>query len=301
MDEKHRGVLATGPEEFVNGSLYRQQSSALDNPEYTMTNKGIRIETGLQYSSDGVTVLPLHHSKESHDIIGIYLKAYGGRTYARMRPHELANIPNASQGRLEQRYLSPSISVATKRKLDTTLENAFLFKFSLKTKYWQYESTSPSTWWDHDTQSYLRDGNKPFTAFHFFRSDWHNIGPSLNFVVAFGVTDSGLAWARIDAGSLYDAAVNGKMNLVQEQIKKLEGANESTSLAIQRRKAQNVSTTYLKVSVTSTLVHGHSTLVINMTAQPPPDYKSLLIITLLIALLILPFSLASSIYGLSGF
>ncbi|CAG7559479.1 unnamed protein product [Fusarium equiseti] len=285
VDEKHSGVLATGPEEFVNGSLYRQQSGALDNPEYTMTNKGIRIETGLQYSSDGATVLPLHHSKESHDITGIYLKAYGGRTYARMRPYELANIPNASQGRPEQRYLSPSISVATKRKLDTTLENAFLFKSSLKTIYWQYESTSPSTWWDRDTQSYLRDGNKPFTAFHYFRSDWHDVGPSLNFVVAFGVTDGGHAWARIDAGSLYDAAVSGKMHLVKEQIQKLERANESASLTIQRWKAhmleipfitgnghegtrrRNVSTTYLKVSVVNTVVHGRSTFVINMTAQ----------------------------------
>lgn len=298
VDEEYRGVLATGPEEFVNGSLYRQQSGALDNPEYTVTNKGIRIETGLQYNSDGATVLPLYHSKESRDIIGIYLKAYGGRTYARMRPHELAKIPNATQGRPEQRYLSPSISVATKRKLETTLANAFLFESSLKTKYWQYESTSPSTWWDHDAQTYLRDGNKPFTAFHFFRSDWHDVSPSMNFVVAFGVTDSGLAWVKFDTGPLYEAAVSGEMQVVKEDIEKHIQANKSSYVAIQRWKApllwrtftpgnnhgetrrQDVSVTYLKVSIKSTVVNGHSTFVINMTAQPPQNPRWLLIVLL---------------------
>jgi hypothetical protein len=309
VNEKYSGVLATGPEVFVNGSLYRQTRGALDTPEYAITNKGIRIDTGLQYTPSGDTVMSLHHSQGSHDKVGIYLKAYGGRTYARMRPHELANVGQVRQGQPEERYLTPSASVAIERKLDTTRENAFLFNSSLETEYWQYESTVPSTWWDHDTKSYLRDSNKPFAAFHFFRSDWHDTSPSLKFVVAFGVTEGGRAWARIDSDHLYKAIVNGQMHLVQEDIDEYVQLNKSSHVAISRRNPpqlvrtcstedgvevckdtlhQTVSTFHLKVFVVSTMVHGYATFAINMTAERPsePMLGIMIWFTLLFAFLI---------------
>ncbi|KAH7192816.1 uncharacterized protein B0J16DRAFT_333780 [Fusarium flagelliforme] len=230
-----------------------------------------------------------------------------------MRPHELASITNASKGRTEQRYLSPSISVATKRELETSLERAFLFEFSLNTEYWQYESTSPSTWWDHDTQSYMREGNKSFTAFHFFRSDWHDISPSMNFVVAFGMTENGLPWAKIDAGSLYEAAVSGQMGLVKEQIEKHVRANKNSSMSIQRWSpspwgasssenqtgSQTVSTTRLDLSIVSTVVNGHCTFIINMRAQPKAPVREKVMLAILI--IFLPAILVSYIFSIEIF
>ncbi|KAF5675790.1 het domain-containing protein [Fusarium heterosporum] len=106
-NEKYRGVLALGPEEFVDGSLYRQATSALHTPEFIITNKGVRINTGLHYTKTGDSILYLHHSKEGqdNDLVGVYLKAYSGGIYARMKPNELATIAKPGRGRPAQRYL----------------------------------------------------------------------------------------------------------------------------------------------------------------------------------------------------
>ncbi|SPJ82352.1 uncharacterized protein FTOL_09757 [Fusarium torulosum] len=286
VNEKYRGVLASGPEEFVNGSLYQQARTSLDTPEFTMTNKGVRIHSGLEYTDNGDVVLCLHHSKRQEDYgsVGIYLKAYSGGTYARMRPYDLATIARPVEGRPAQRYLSPSISEATERKLETALENAILFNSSLKTTFWQYESTTPTTWWDHDTQLYLRDGNKSFTAFHLFRSDWDNIAAPLRFIVAFGITENNLAWVEIDSRKLYDVAVSGQIHLVEAYRHWYNSSHVATSRQSTPRLISNcahegdhevckpylqpiIFTYLLKVSITTALVHGYPTFVINMTAE----------------------------------
>lgn len=309
--ETYRGVLASGPEEFLDGPLYRRTRGSLNTPEYTVTNKGIRIHTHLHYTPFGESVLSLHHSQHHHGTVGIYLKAHGGGTYARTRPHELAKVADSTpRGRVDQRYLSPSVSAATKRALDTTLHNAFFFNASLNTNLWQYESTSPDTWWDRDTRSYLRDGNKPFTAFHFFRSDWHDVTSSRKFVVAFGVTNSGRAWARIDAGSLYNAAVEGRVHMVEEQVQELIQSDQNFKVQISRwnppvlvetcttengRKVckdtlQTTTSIFcLKVLVVKTVVNGHATFVINMTAEEPEVYTMRTLFVLFVLLVILNF------------
>ncbi|KAM0558118.1 hypothetical protein ACHAPJ_005285 [Fusarium lateritium] len=303
VDDKYRGVLASGPEEFVNGSLYQQARPAHDTPEFTMTNKGVRINAGLQYTDNGDIVLCLHHSKgqEDYGLVGIYLRAYSSGTYARIRPYELAAIEKPDQGRLAQRYLNPSISVATERKLETALEKAILFNSSLETTLWQYESTTPATWWDHDTQLYLRDGNKSSTAFHLFRSDWDNYEPPLKFIVAFGITESNLAWAQIASDELYDTAVGGQLHLVeayrhwynssyvaisrQSTPQLIQNCAQEGSHEVCRPYLQHVSSTYhLKVSIVTALVHGYPTFVINMTAEKPKSSDRMSTVLFLVCL-----------------
>ncbi|KAF5675791.1 hypothetical protein FHETE_2394 [Fusarium heterosporum] len=171
-----------------------------------------------------------------------------------------------------------------KSKLDSTLHKAILFNFSLNTVLWQYESTSPATWWDRDTQKYLRDGNRPFIALHFFRSDWDDHVAPFKFAVAFGITSDNQAWARSLAGPLYNAATSGHMHLVEKYLH----SDDSFHVVISRQSKpelpqtydttngqkayepylrQTTSTCHLKLSISSAVVHGHSTFIINMTAE----------------------------------
>lgn len=220
-EQKYRGILAYGPEEFTTDSPAEPAQSDIYSPEFAMTNKGVRINAALSYADTGDLVLCLYYSwlrSQEYGLIGVYLKAYGDGTYARIRPTELAVIAEPASGPLAQRYLSKEIYSELEAKLDSTRENAVIFFGPFETRHYRYEWTSPAIWWDHDNRVYLRDGNTSFVAFHVFSSEWDNVMEDSRFIIAFGVSNDGAAWVSHGSSrgdELFAAAIKGNMDMVE--------------------------------------------------------------------------------------
>ncbi|KAI0910547.1 HET domain protein [Ustulina deusta] len=220
-EQKHRGFLAYGPEEFAAESRTSLVKSEIYSPEFAMTNKGIRIHTALSDAESGDLALGLQYlwpGNPDNALIGVYLRACGGGTYARMRPTELAVITKPASGPTTQRYLSREVHPGLGTKLDSMRDNAVVFSGPFETLYYRYDSTTPDLWWDHDTRTYLRDGNTSFIAFHMFRSEWDNTMEDNRFIIAFGVSNESMVWVSHGYGGndpLFAAAIRGDLDNVE--------------------------------------------------------------------------------------
>jgi hypothetical protein len=89
----YRGVLASSPKEFAHAGSIVSSTNQKNNPEFAMTNKGLRIQTSLTRGLGNTLFMPLncHRQTTGHDFIGINLVDIGGGVYARDLPHQLAS------------------------------------------------------------------------------------------------------------------------------------------------------------------------------------------------------------------
>ncbi|KAH7092457.1 heterokaryon incompatibility protein-domain-containing protein [Paraphoma chrysanthemicola] len=71
----YRGILATSPNEFGGAGAIVSSSNTKNNPEFAMTNKGLRIETSFGRGHGKSIILPLncHQNSLEHNAIGLSL------------------------------------------------------------------------------------------------------------------------------------------------------------------------------------------------------------------------------------
>jgi hypothetical protein len=89
----YRGILARSPTEFANAGIIVSSTNHKNNPEFAMTNKGLRIHTPLSRGPGSSVIISLncHRRTGGYDTVGIYLVDIGGGVYARDLPHKLAS------------------------------------------------------------------------------------------------------------------------------------------------------------------------------------------------------------------
>lgn len=122
--QKYRGVFARQPNEFIRFSVF-ENGHDIDlglktnvapgfSREFTLTNKGVRLEAALS-SSDTVlsveTTSVRYFPEKLTTELGIHLKKYGAGLYARARPHELTKFFNSVS------HLGPHSTVFLSRDL----------------------------------------------------------------------------------------------------------------------------------------------------------------------------------------
>jgi hypothetical protein len=179
-------------------------------------------------------------------------------------------------------------------KLDLTRENAFIFTGAFETLHYQYESTSPAIWWDHDSRMYLRDGNTSFVAFHIFRSEWDNTMEDNRFIIAFGVSNDGAAWVSHGSSrkdELFAAAIKGNMDMVERHgTVRFKAKDDVSILTLNRLGQVTLSTTnlekssdakpevtlfqehwrfHLQVSLSQTTINGYSSYCVELDEYIP--------------------------------
>ncbi|RSL41511.1 hypothetical protein CEP53_012712 [Fusarium sp. AF-6] len=224
---RYRGILAEEPSEFACASRLRVGVAGMDSPQFTMTNKGVKIKVGLADNGRGMLALSLNHVNEdsaADEVLGVWLKRHRNGAYARACPRFLIVVSESVFGTPSRRYLSKYISSAMAKAIDSATDNAFVFGGDFDCQYYQHLSTTSSAWWDRDRMAYLRDNGLPFVAFHLFRSGWDNSKRDNRFVLAFGVAEDGTAWFSLAADSwnrpskgadLLVAALKGDLKTVE--------------------------------------------------------------------------------------
>jgi hypothetical protein len=227
----YSGFLAQSPDNFASVADVEIAGVGVSSPEFTVTNKGIRITASLGTAGSGQpvgahTLILSLDTNQGGKAVGVYVKHYGGGMYVRERPDILAAPP-------ELRYFSstipPSVRYLTKEihgdagpRISSVMDNAFLFKGDWDTQHYSYLSTSPAVWWDQEHKMFLRDEGAPFVAFHLFKADWDTAMQDNRFIIAFGVfRDKGeeKPWFRVASDHTYPvlvgAALRGDLGRIQ--------------------------------------------------------------------------------------
>ncbi|KAI0198857.1 heterokaryon incompatibility protein-domain-containing protein [Astrocystis sublimbata] len=87
--DSYSGVFAQNPRDFLHSGEMVLSSNGMYNSEFTLCNKGIKMEMLLFYSLKmelHLLALNCHEAAAPKDNIGIYLKHHGANVYSRARP-----------------------------------------------------------------------------------------------------------------------------------------------------------------------------------------------------------------------
>lgn len=231
----YRGVLALHPSEFLRSDELFTKNDPRFNPEFSITNKGLRIRTRLHIEDDtGALAWNLQCTSDRNptDDVGIMLNHYGGNTWARLEPDKLVRIDQRwSLTGEETLYLTKHIDSYRSASLDYSKRRSFLFTGDFpSTEYYRHVGTEPRDLWDSNDQRFITSGLSSFTACLTFYSDWAT--ETREFIVACGLGSQD-PWASIltkeSAPDAFAAASLGDMKTLSAL-----GRNQKKSTTLKR-------------------------------------------------------------------
>ncbi|KAI0162084.1 heterokaryon incompatibility protein-domain-containing protein [Xylariaceae sp. FL1272] len=209
----HTGALAQSPKQFVGSQDIVLSQSLNYNPDFTVTNKGIRITVSLPTTSGiekPTMSLHCHHRERPHEPLGIYLASMSGDVFSRAHSHV---IPIEREG---QRAIDSSIFLATDTMQETVISSALAHRghhFSFKhvsapdmANPFRILSSHPERRWDDGFGFRAKDATF-FVGYNTYEALWRD--GAWRFVVACGFDSERPPWACVsfEGSDLWRAAV----------------------------------------------------------------------------------------------
>ncbi|KAF4337494.1 beta transducin [Fusarium beomiforme] len=173
-DEVHqqfRGILAKSPAEFAHCRHLRRAPTMRYGYEYSMTNKGLKLETYLGYSVDKEYLLNLAcmipNDSGDEQRVGVYLtKTPDG--YVRCWPTELFETKDSLlwAGPRHKIFIRKQVTIFGSIKLRETLRLNLACEINTGSEL-QLASfaAKPADLWDSLRQEFVTDGSEKFTGF----------------------------------------------------------------------------------------------------------------------------------------
>ncbi|KAI1873054.1 uncharacterized protein JN550_003307 [Neoarthrinium moseri] len=191
-------VLAPSPREFMNSRNVVRSQDLIYNPEFTMTNKGIRISVALSVSrAIDMSILSLHCHREDkpQQPLGIYLSSIGGEVYGRTRP---SVIPVEVAGaRSQERSIFLTKQPPLDKPTSWGLTHGHHFRFrnpSRSSDLIKLVSAFPEKRWDKQFGFRARDAYS-FVGINTYRVRWPE--DTVTFVIACGFAPSIEPWVCV--------------------------------------------------------------------------------------------------------
>lgn len=244
-----RGILASSPGEFedtgnvvftrdikynpeVSQSLQkithtqhleRVQDRELTLEQYTMTNKGLRIETGYVVGEDRTHFLILRCKWDDGapgQSLAIPLKDHGGGIFLRSDPDRLVTLP---EDELRERkapiYIKKHIRIVEEPPVYVGTERVLRKAYQFHTngsKRVTIEKVMPKALWNHQRRMFVTEGLDSFEGFVQFRiPDAGSRNKSFIVACGFAAPDSDwicMASSYDDNVLLYNSAMEGDLN-----------------------------------------------------------------------------------------
>ncbi|GAW26706.1 putative HET domain-containing protein [Rosellinia necatrix] len=132
--QKFHGIFANNPAEFRDCGAVQLSQGAAHDPEFALSNKGLRIQTDLtMVASDGAYLLELD-CRIGPDPILIWLHHHGGDVYSRSRAHEhgeqsvVHNWMLLGQQRQKMMYIHKWLDAARSVVFEVSHRHAFVLR-----------------------------------------------------------------------------------------------------------------------------------------------------------------------------
>jgi hypothetical protein len=237
LDQTHRGVLASTPSEFLHSASISLTNNTDFNPEFVMTNKGLRITSDCDSGRDGAYLMTLNCSQPDgrggNQNIGIWVRMHGGGVYSRVKSNEFGVVSAREvEGttKIRSLFISKRISSTLSATMEGSHRGAFMLRKGFNEQGVKIHDPNtpfvsgyiqPSDQWDSQRRMFLTHGSPKFTAFaSFYTLD----GSGGKFIVAFGKTDDNTEpWLTVDdhTGELTKCMLNlKKLGAIGSKCKK---------------------------------------------------------------------------------
>ncbi|EEU34403.1 uncharacterized protein NECHADRAFT_82249 [Fusarium vanettenii 77-13-4] len=166
-----RGILAQSPAEFAHCRKLRRAPNIRQGHVFTMTNRGLRLETFLGKSDDIDYVLNLDciipDDSGGEQRVGVFLsKTADG--YVRTRPAELFETQNSWiwAGARHQVFIRKRVTPFASWNLKNLSATNLAFQFNFSPGFQLHSFTAkPADLWDSHRQSFITDNSERFTGF----------------------------------------------------------------------------------------------------------------------------------------
>jgi hypothetical protein len=161
------GVFAQHPRQFQSSDRTSLINDMKFTPDFTLTNKGLKIQTELYFSvAVGLHILNINCQNSEHPekTLGIYLKHQGASVFARARPHLFALIKDADSV-TENRsiFLSKIMMRSVAESLNTVHACSFMIHQS-NDAYQSFVAAIPENLWDGASRMFITGGLKDFVG-----------------------------------------------------------------------------------------------------------------------------------------
>ena len=205
--QKCYGILANSAADFRDCGTVENLDDTMFNPEFSLTNKGLRIAHDIYRGNDGAYLMMLRCTRpvgKSREPIGIWIQQHGGGVYGRMKGDEFGAPPDGGVAKLTSLYLAKHISPTQSKGLEGSTSKAFKLRQGFNEinipayhPNFPFEAIQviPSEEWDSLRRIFLTHGASRFTGYAYFmmRRDLARDKTGLNggesFIVMFGVAE----------------------------------------------------------------------------------------------------------------
>ena len=203
------GVFARHPRDFQASDNLVLINDIKFTPEFTMTNKGLKIHTQLYFDRTenlhflGINCYDVDFPQE---IIGIFLKHQGASIFARARPHLFASLKTKTLSAITENklfFLSKSITPGIANSLHSVRRCSFFIP-QIEHFSCHFKAATPEVLWDSAQRMFITVGLQDFVGCHEY-SLYENEG----FCVVFGYGYGYDPWVRIFPSAVYGSLVGG--------------------------------------------------------------------------------------------
>lgn len=208
-DQTYQGLFAEDLSAFSESSSIYIHEDMSFSPDFTITNKGLRIEAAMKASVDsGGYLMKLNCAQKLNDgskkPVGIYLSQHAGGIYSRTRASEYAPVEDQDTP-FQSQAIFILKHVTAQRSID--LQQSHQSAFSFRTNFnreggappfpnfpFAAKAITPSQHWDAQRCMFLTHGASEFTAcIEFERRETSGIGknvfPGQWFLVVIGLAE----------------------------------------------------------------------------------------------------------------
>ena len=184
--DSYCGVFAQHPRDFKASGNLALLKDVKFTPDFTMTNKGLKIQTLLEYDlwyDVHAMQINCHDILSSSKRVGIFLKHQGANVFARARPDIFA-IEEGSRYQSQNKvfFLSKSISSTLAFSLKTLHRYSFRVH-NIQLPHWECVTIEPKALWDGCHRSFITAGLQDFVGYIKYAP--HDVSPA-NLHVLFG-------------------------------------------------------------------------------------------------------------------
>jgi hypothetical protein len=218
----YRGVFALSPNDFSGSASVQLMGNPAYNPEFLLTNKGLRMTPSIFAGADGAYFLGLNCVDTAHrrpkEEIGIWIQAHGAGVYSRVKSSEYAFRPPSDQApKIIRIFLSRTITVETSRQLEGSTDHAFILRKGFNEANigkshapdFPFEAIQilPNEQWDSERHMFVTQGASDFVAYAYFMVRYeceifktYELSSSESFFLAFGrKLSEGAPWVCISS------------------------------------------------------------------------------------------------------
>ena len=196
---QYSGVFAPHPRFFQAATNYVPINDLKFMPEFSSTNKGLKIETQLTQSRwHGSYVLYTNCIDRSMDegTLGIFLKHEGASVFSRALPDRLA-FEKKIIGIVEKRSFFLDKGTSSDESISKVGLDKFFHLPRPNAKFWGVSLIEPRVLWDDMRQVFITTGLRDFVGYHRY-----TLTSSLDVIIIFGYGYGYKPWVRVGSSHL---------------------------------------------------------------------------------------------------